>query len=69
MDTFGTSKIDDREIEKLIMANFDLRPKGIIKELDLLAPIYRKTAAYGHFGRTGDEFRWEKTNKVDALTQ
>lgn len=69
VDTFGTGKVSDREIEKLIMANFDLRPKGIIKELDLLAPIYRKTSTYGHFGRTGDEFRWEKTNKAETLAK
>ncbi len=65
--TFGTGKIDDRKIEQLVMNNFDLRPKGIIKELDLLRPIYRKTAAYGHFGREDDDFTWEKTNKAELL--
>lgn len=65
--TFGTGKIDDREIEKRILANFDLRPKGIIKELDLLRPIYRKSANYGHFGREEAEFSWEKTDKAQAL--
>lgn len=65
--TFGTGKIDDREIEKRILANFDLRPKGIIHELDLLRPIYRKTAAYGHFGRNEKSFSWEQTNKAESL--
>ncbi len=65
--TFGTGKIDDRKIEELVMNNFDLRPKGIIKELDLLRPIYRKTAAYGHFGREEDSFSWEKTDKAEQL--
>lgn len=65
--TFGTGKIDDRKIEQLVMNNFDLRPKGIIKELDLLRPIYRKTAAYGHFGREDADFSWEKTNKAELL--
>lgn len=65
--TFGTGKIDDRQIEKLILANFDLRPKGIIQQLDLLRPIYRKTSNYGHFGREDDAFTWEKTDKADAL--
>lgn len=63
--TFGTGKIDDREIEKRILANFDLRPKGIIQELDLLRPIYRKTSNYGHFGRDG--FSWEDTSKSEML--
>lgn len=65
--TFGTGKIDDREIEKRILANFDLRPKGIIRELDLLRPIYKKTATYGHFGRNESSFSWEQTNKAEAL--
>jgi S-adenosylmethionine synthetase len=65
--TFGTGKIDDREIEKLILANFDLRPKGIIKELDLLRPIYHLTSNYGHFGREVAEFSWEKTDKAEIL--
>ena len=65
--TFGTGKIDDRELEKRILANFDLRPKGIIHELDLLRPIYRKTAAYGHFGREEAGFTWEQTNKAQSL--
>ena len=59
INTFGSGKIDDRKIEQLVMNHFDLRPKGIIQELDLLRPIYRKTAAYGHFGREDAEFSWE----------
>ncbi|MBP9741830.1 MAG: methionine adenosyltransferase [Burkholderiales bacterium] len=65
--TFGSGKIDDRKIEQLIMQYFDLRPKGIIHELDLLRPIYRKTANYGHFGRNEEAFSWEKTDKADLL--
>ncbi|MEN9946993.1 MAG: hypothetical protein RLZZ293_1379 [Pseudomonadota bacterium] len=67
VDTFGTGKVDDRIIEQLVLNNFDLRPKGIIQELDLLRPIYRKTAAYGHFGREETEFSWEKTDKAELL--
>jgi S-adenosylmethionine synthetase len=65
--TFGTGKIDDRKIEKLVLEHFDLRPKGIIHELDLLRPIYHKTAAYGHFGREEPEFTWENTDKAKIL--
>jgi S-adenosylmethionine synthetase len=65
--TFGTGVIDDRKIEQIVMNNFDLRPKGIIKELDLLRPIYKKTAAYGHFGREDADFTWEKTDKAELL--
>jgi S-adenosylmethionine synthetase len=65
--TFGTGKIDDRKIEQLVVEHFDLRPKGIIEELDLLRPIYRKTSAYGHFGRELDSFSWEKTDKAAIL--
>jgi S-adenosylmethionine synthetase len=65
--TFGSGKIDDRKIEQLVLHNFDLRPKGIISELDLLRPIYSKTAAYGHFGREEPEFTWEHINKAAAL--
>ena len=67
IDTFGTGKIDDQKIEALVREHFDLRPKGLIAMLDLLRPIYRHTAAYGHFGRTEAEFSWEKTDKADAL--
>jgi len=63
IDTFGTSKLTGEEISSLVQKNFDLRPKGIVKMLDLLRPIYRKTAAYGHFGRDEPEFTWENLNK------
>ncbi|ADH87144.1 methionine adenosyltransferase [Desulfurivibrio alkaliphilus] len=65
--TFGTGKISDDEIRKLITEHFDLRPKAIVQHLDLLRPIYRKTAAYGHFGREREEFTWERTDKAEAL--
>lgn len=65
VDTFGTSKVDEAKIEEAVKKVFDTTPGGIIKTLDLLKPIYQKTAAYGHFGR--DEFSWEKTDKVSAL--
>jgi S-adenosylmethionine synthetase len=67
VNTFGTGKIADEKIVKLIEAHFDLRPKGIIQSLDLLRPIYAKTAAYGHFGREEPEFTWEATDKAEAL--
>jgi len=67
VDTFGTGKIDETQMVSLIKEHFDLRPKGLIAQLDLLKPIYQQTAAYGHFGRTEDSFSWEKTDKVDAL--
>lgn len=67
VNTFGTGSIADSEISKLVAQHFDLRPRGIIEMLDLLRPIYRKTAAYGHFGREEPEFTWEKTDKVAAL--
>ena len=63
VDSFGTGKVSDEEMAAIIKENFDLRPKGIIKMLDLLRPIYRKTASYGHFGRNEDSFSWEKTEK------
>jgi len=66
-DTFGTGVIPDSQITELIRANFKLTPKGIIETLDLRRPIYRPTAAYGHFGRTGPDFTWEKTDKADAI--
>jgi S-adenosylmethionine synthetase len=65
--TEGTGVISDAEIAKLVEAHFDLRPKGIVKMLDLLKPIYQKTAAYGHFGREEPEFSWERTDKAAAL--
>jgi S-adenosylmethionine synthetase len=66
-DTFGTGVIPDSQITELIRANFKLTPKGIIDTLELRRPIYRPTAAYGHFGRTGPGFTWEKTDKADAI--
>ncbi|MBM3364844.1 MAG: methionine adenosyltransferase [Betaproteobacteria bacterium] len=65
--TFGTGKISDEKIEELVREHFDLRPKGIVQMLNLLRPIYRKSAAYGHFGRDEPEFSWERTDKVAAL--
>ncbi|MFN3398051.1 MAG: methionine adenosyltransferase [Sulfurimicrobium sp.] len=67
VDTFGTGKISDMKIARLIEAHFDLRPRAIIKALNLLRPIYSRTAAYGHFGRDEPEFTWENTDKADAL--
>ena len=67
VETFGTAKIDEPKIEQLIRGHFDLRPKGIIQMLDLLRPIYRATAANGHFGRSEPEFTWERTDKAEAL--
>ena len=67
VETFGTNKIDNEKIELLIRENFELKPAGFIRELNLLRPIYLKTAAYGHFGRELPEFTWEEKNKVDSL--
>jgi len=67
VETFGTSKLSEDRLVQIVRDNFDLRPKGLIKTLDLLRPIYQPTASYGHFGRTEDTFSWEKTDKVDAL--
>jgi len=67
VDAHGTAKVSEEEIEKCVKTLFDLSPKGIIDSLNLLRPIYRKTAAYGHFGREGDEFTWEKTDKVEEI--
>lgn len=67
VSTFGTGKIPDEQIAKLVAEYFDLRPKGIVKMLDLLRPIYKKTAAYGHFGREEPEFTWERKDKAAAL--
>ncbi len=66
-DSFGTGKVSDEKLVDIIRENFDLRPAGIIKMLDLRHPIYRQTAAYGHFGRDDVELSWEKLDKVDAL--
>ena len=67
VNTFGTGKITDEKIGELVAEHFDLRPKGIMQMLDLLRPIYPKTAAYGHFGRDEPEFTWERTDQAAAL--
>ena len=67
VDTFGTGKKTDVELVDMIRANFDLRPAGIIKMLDLRRPIYKQTASYGHFGRTDLDLPWEKLDKVEIL--
>ena len=67
VSTFGTGKVSDEKIAQLVSEHFDLRPKGIVKMLNLLRPIYRKTAAYGHFGREEPEFTWEQCDKASAL--
>jgi len=67
IDTFGTGQIADSKIADLVREHFDLRPKGLIEMLDLKRPIYRKTAAYGHFGREDADFTWERTDRADAL--
>jgi len=67
VDTFGTGKISDEKIVEIVRENFDLRPAGIIKMLDLRRPIYKQTAAYGHFGRNDLNLPWEALDKVDVL--
>jgi S-adenosylmethionine synthetase len=67
VDTFGTGTIPDEELSQRVLRHFDLRPKGIIQALDLLRPIYSKTAAYGHFGREEPEFTWEARDRTQAL--
>jgi S-adenosylmethionine synthetase len=69
VETHGTAKVDEEKIERCVRTIFDLTPKGIIETLDLLRPIYRKTAAYGHFGREEPGFTWEKTDKVDEIRE
>ncbi|MBP1151597.1 MULTISPECIES: methionine adenosyltransferase [Methylocaldum] len=69
VNTFGTGVIAEERLVQLVREYFDLRPKGLIRMLDLLQPIYRPTAAYGHFGRTEDTFTWEKTDKAEALRE
>ncbi len=69
VDTFGTGKLEDAKLVSLIVEHFDLRPKGIISMLNLLRPIYRDTAAYGHFGRSDVSFTWEQTDKADQLRE
>ena len=67
LETYGTGKISDEKLTQIVSEHFDLRPKGIVKMLDLLRPIYTKTAAYGHFGREEPEFTGEATDRVAAL--
>jgi len=69
VNTFGTNKIPENQIEDLVRKNFDMKPSGIIAQLDLKRPIYKKTASYGHFGRNEPEFSWEKTDKAEILKQ
>jgi len=69
VETFGTGKLPKAQLEQLIQRQFDLTPAGIIKYLDLRRPIYRKTAAFGHFGRSEPEFTWERTHRVKDLRQ
>jgi len=69
VNTFGTNKIPENQIEDLVRKNFDMKPSGIIAQLDLKRPIYKKTASYGHFGRNEPEFTWEKTDKAETLKQ
>ena len=67
VDTFGTGKLSDEKLVEIVRDNFDLRPAGIIKMLDLRRPIYKQTAAYGHFGRNDLNLPWEQTDKAEAL--
>jgi len=69
VNTFGTNKIPENQIEDMVRKNFDMKPSGIISQLDLKRPIYKKTASYGHFGRNEPEFTWEKTDRVEILKQ
>jgi len=67
METFGTGKLPESRLVELVRAHFDLRPYGIVKMLDLIRPIYLKTAAYGHFGRDDADFTWERVDKAELL--
>jgi S-adenosylmethionine synthetase len=69
IDTHGTGTMSDEKIASLVNETFPLKPKGIIDKLDLLRPIFKKTAAYGHFGRTEPEFTWEKTDMAKILKE
>ncbi|MFQ5695374.1 MAG: methionine adenosyltransferase domain-containing protein, partial [Terriglobia bacterium] len=69
VDSFGTATVDEERLVELVRAHFPLTPRAIIEALDLRRPIYRKTAAYGHFGRPDPDFTWERTDKADALRQ
>ena len=67
VETYGTGKVPNEKLEQLVRRHFDFTPSGIIKHLDLRRPIYRKTAAFGHFGRSEPEFTWERTDRASAL--
>ena len=67
VETFGTGTVSDAQLSDAVAKTFDLRPAAIIRDLDLRRPIYRQTAAYGHFGRTDLDLPWEQTNRVEAL--
>ena len=67
INTFGTGRVSDEDIAKIVSANFELKPKELIQMLDLKKPIYQNTAAYGHFGREDEGFSWEKTDKSSAI--
>jgi S-adenosylmethionine synthetase len=67
IDTFGTGQVPDDRLSEIVRGHFKLTPRGIIEMLDLRRPIYRKTAAFGHFGRSEPEFTWERTDKANAL--
>ena len=69
VETFGTGKVSEDVLETLVRNNFSLTPKGIIESLDLRKPIFQATAAYGHFGRKGEGFTWENTDKAEALAE
>ena len=69
VNTFGTGKLSDEKLTDIVRENFDLRPAGIIRMLDLRRPIYKQTAAYGHFGRTDVDLPWERTDKTEVLKQ
>jgi len=69
VNTFGTGKVEDQRLGEIVRENFQLTPAGMIKQLDLRRPIYRKTAAFGHFGRTEETFTWEKTDRAEALRE
>ena len=69
VQTFGTGKVHESRLEELVRANFKLTPKGMIESLRLRRPVYRKTASFGHFGRTEDTFTWEATDKAAALKE
>jgi S-adenosylmethionine synthetase len=67
VETFGTNTVDPEALDAAVRAVFDLRPAAIVRDLDLRRPVFKQTAAYGHFGRSGDGFTWERTDRVDAL--